>query len=398
MVEFWSTTDFGYPKILKFKHKSDTDLYEYVKSKATPWGASFSQDGQLFATMASDRKVRIFRVATGKLYKVYDESLETMLSQQEGTMLDAMELGRRKAGEMELLRSPSLRHENVVFDESSNFVMYPTMVGIKCVNILTNVVSRIIGKGENMRCLRLTLFQGTTKAKGAAATTLALETAVNPGLNNTDEDPTLFCTGFKKSRFFLFSRREPSDDAAVDVGRDVFNLKPTREEQLAATGVLTQRKLSEQVTMHTSMGDITINLFLHECPKTVENFVTHCRDGYFNGIIFHRVIDKFMVQTGDPDGNGTGGESIWGAEFEDEFHSTLKHDRPYTVSMANGGANTNGSQFFITLLPTPWLDNKHTVFGRVSKGMETVQTIGSVKVDKDDKPFEEIKIINVSVK
>ena len=106
-----------------------------------------------------------------------------------------------------------------------------------------------------------------------------------------------------------------------------------------------------------------------------------------------------MIQTGDPEGDGTGGESIWEKEFEDEFHKDLRHDRPYTVSMANAGPNTNGSQFFITLVPTPWLDQKHTVFGRVSRGMETCQEIGSCKVDKDtDKPFEDIKIINVSLR
>ena len=104
------------------------------------------------------------------------------------------------------------------------------------------------------------------------------------------------------------------------------------------------------VTLHTSLGDITIQLYLNECPKTCENFVTHCRDGYFNGLLFHRVIKGFMIQTGDPLGDGTGGESIWGNEFEDEFHPTLKHDRPYTVSMANAGPNTNGSQFFVTLV------------------------------------------------
>lgn len=332
MVEFWSANDYKYPKILKFTSKIKTDLYDFVKCQAVPWGVAFSPNGQLFAAMASDRKVRIFKVATGKLHKVYDESLEKLLEQSEKSAFDAMELGRRKAGEMELLRSGSLRHENCVFDESSNFVIYPTMVGIKVVNILTNVVSRIIGKGENMRCLQLTLYQGIPKKKDAAATTLLQETADNPGLRATDEDPTLFSTGFKKSRFYMFTRREPDESVTQDIGRDVFNLKPTREEQLAATGVLAQRKLAEQVTMHTSMGDVTIDLFLHECPKTVENFVTHCRDGYFNGIIFHRVIDRFMVQTGDPDGNGTGGESIWGTEFEDEFHPTLKHDRPYVMT------------------------------------------------------------------
>jgi len=106
-----------------------------------------------------------------------------------------------------------------------------------------------------------------------------------------------------------------------------------------------------------------------------------------------------MIQTGDPKGTGTGGESIWGDEFEDEFHPSLRHDRPYTLSMANAGPNTNGSQFFVTVVPTPWLDNKHTVFGRVSKGMEVVQTIAAAKVNpKTDKPYDDITIINISVK
>lgn len=163
--------------------------------------------------------------------------------------------------------------------------------------------------------------------------------------------------------------------------------------------------------MHTTMGDIHMKLYPEECPKTVENFTTHCRNGYYDNLIFHRVIKGFMIQTGDPLGDGTGGQSIWGREFEDEFHKrfwafpvlpiislcvaldypenrlvvwglklndiisvcSLRHDRPFTISMANAGANTNGSQFFITTIATPWLDNKHTVFGRVSKGMDVVQ-------------------------
>lgn len=111
-----------------------------------------------------------------------------------------------------------------------------------------------------------------------------------------------------------------------------------------------------------------MTLYPDECPKTVENFVTHSRNNYYNGVIFHRVIKSFMVQTGDPEGDGTGGTSIWGEEFEDEFHEKLNHDEPFMLSMANCGRNTNGSQFFITTVPCPWLNNKHTVFGKVSRG------------------------------
>lgn len=139
-----------------------------------------------------------------------------------------------------------------------------------------------------------------------------------------------------------------------------------------------------------------MKLFSKECPKTVENFCVHSKNGYYNGHIFHRVIKGFMIQTGDPTGTGTGGSSIWGSDFKDEFVPSLKHDRPYTISMANAGPNTNGSQFFITVLPTPWLDNKHTVFGRVFKGMEIIQNICNVKTNpKTDKPYDDVKIISI---
>merc|ERR1711981_1051283 len=119
-------------------------------------------------------------------------------------------------------------------------------------------------------------------------------------------------------------------------------------------------------------------LFFQECPKTIENFTVLSKKGYYDNTIFHRVIQGFMIQCGDPQGDGTGGESIWGGEFEDEFHRSLKHDRPFTLSMANAGPNTNGSQFFVTTVPCPWLDGKHTVFGRVVEGMDVVKKIEAV--------------------
>ncbi|MDI6802561.1 MAG: peptidylprolyl isomerase [Bacteroidota bacterium] len=153
------------------------------------------------------------------------------------------------------------------------------------------------------------------------------------------------------------------------------------------------------VVMETTMGTIEIEMFVKETPKTVENFIGLARKGYYNGIIFHRVIDNFMIQGGDPTGTGRGGESIWGKKFEDEFNPKLKHDGAGILSMANAGPNTNGSQFFITLVPTPHLDGKHTVFGKVISGLDVVKAIGKVKTIKpSDKPEKDVVMKKVFVK
>ena len=179
-------------------------------------------------------------------------------------------------------------------------------------------------------------------------------------------------------------------------------------------------------TIKTNMGEIKVKLFPAEAPKTVENFTTHAKEGYYNGLIFHRVIKDFMIQGGDPTGTGMGGESIWGHSFEDEFDVKL-HNIKGALSMANAGPNTHGSQFVIVQadnvptnmlsqmkeMPesfpedivkayeekggTPWLDFRHTVFGQVVEGIEVVDNIANVKVGPADKPVDDVIIETITV-
>ena len=179
------------------------------------------------------------------------------------------------------------------------------------------------------------------------------------------------------------------------------------------------------VIVHTNQGDFTLELFPEVAPKTVENFVTHAKNGYYDGVIFHRVIEDFMIQGGDPTGTGMGGESIYGRTFEDEF-SREAFNLYGTLSMANAGPNTNGSQFFIVTAKqvpaqmlkqlkdggwpeeiveeyakvggTPWLDHRHTAFGRVVEGMDVVLKIEGVERNAQDRPLEDVVIESMDVK
>ncbi|KAF2859634.1 putative peptidyl-prolyl cis-trans isomerase ppi1 [Piedraia hortae CBS 480.64] len=151
------------------------------------------------------------------------------------------------------------------------------------------------------------------------------------------------------------------------------------------------------VTLETSMGPVVLELYSNEAPRTCRNFATLARLGHYNNTIFHRVIHDFMIQGGDPTGTGQGGMSIYGDRFADEIVDSLKHTGAGVLSMANSGPNSNSSQFFITLAPTPWLDGKHTIFGRVMEGMRTVQRMGLVKTGADDRPVSEVRIMKAKV-
>ena len=149
-----------------------------------------------------------------------------------------------------------------------------------------------------------------------------------------------------------------------------------------------------KATIETTKGTIVIELYQDEAPKTVANFIKLAKQGFYNGIIFHRVIPGFMIQTGDPTGTGSGGP---GYTFEDEISPNLMHDGPGVVSMANAGPNTNGSQFFITLAATPWLNGKHAIFGRVVEGQVIVEQIAAVERNAQDRPLTDIAMKQVTI-
>jgi cyclophilin family peptidyl-prolyl cis-trans isomerase len=153
-----------------------------------------------------------------------------------------------------------------------------------------------------------------------------------------------------------------------------------------------------KILLSTNLGDITLELFPEAAPKAVENFVGLTEKGYYDGIIFHRVIRDFMIQWGDPTGTGTGGKSIWMRAFEDEFNDRSLTHKKGVISMANAGRNTNGSQFFIvTAEDASFLDRKHTIFGHVVEGMDIVEKIESSDTDRNDKPKDEVRIIKATV-
>ncbi|KAK2048356.1 cyclophilin type peptidyl-prolyl cis-trans isomerase/CLD [Colletotrichum somersetense] len=155
--------------------------------------------------------------------------------------------------------------------------------------------------------------------------------------------------------------------------------------------------MTTNVVLETSMGTIVLELYTAHAPKTCTNFSTLASRGYYNDTVVHRIIPNFMVQAGDPTGTGRGGTSIYGDKFADEIHPALKHTGAGVLSMANAGPDTNGSQFFITLAPTPWLDGKHTIFGRVKNGLSVVKRMGLVKTGPEDRPLETVKILRAYV-
>jgi peptidylprolyl isomerase domain and WD repeat-containing protein 1 len=208
-----------------------------------------------------------------------------------------------------------------------------------------------------------------------------------------EADPLIIGWSLRKNRFCVFSGRMPESDSKR--GENAEEVSRKDAHKFKDTSTLEGKRLSTQAIIATSLGDIHVRLFPEFAPKAVENFVTHAANGYYDNTLIHRVV-KGYIQGGDPNNDGTGGESIWGGKFEDEFVPELTHDKPFALCLANSGPNTNGSQFFITTIPSPWLNKRHTIFGRAFKGTEVVTEIEGLKTDNFEKPLMDVRILRVT--
>lgn len=304
---------------LHFSAKSRTDLYLYAKKRIMPTALAVARGEKWFVVCGDDLVVRVFEFWGGCVWREFDAKGEIVMRGRMG--VSAEELGRRLAREREVLSDEeSLRRVNAVFDGSNRFLLYSSVVGVHVVEMETKNEVRVYGEREAAeRFLTVAYMEG-----------------------REEEGGLLLTNSFESQRVYLFNSDEVGEE------RDVFNERPMVKGRERALGgvregeMLKRRVLAKRATLHTTNGDVMISLLDSVAPKAVENFETHARNGYFNQVVFHRVIKGFMIQTGDPEGDGAGGESIWGGEFEDEIDDKVTHETG-TVSMANAGPNTNGS-------------------------------------------------------
>lgn len=248
-----------------------------------------------------------------------------------------------------------------------------------------------LGSGEMGRMKPAALLQQSKKKKGPASLNVATVVVVGVVF-------ILLVSSTIVLHRRKFSENMTGTEAYANSNLEDKDMFADPVEQRVSKDQDKAQHFPKYATVNTTEGAFTIELFESDAPLTVENFVTHSKNGYYDGLLFHRVIKNFIIQTGDPKGDGTGGDSIWGGSFKDEFNRELTHEA-FTVSMANiGEPNSNRSQFFITTTATPHLDMKHTIFGRVVRGQDVIQAIERVHTDeKTDKPRTPISINSINI-
>ena len=313
---------------LEYPSKMDTDLYALAKKKTSALSLCVSQN--YFVVYGGDHKVRVFDLASGKILVRYDERLEMYASKYSNYGMDSIEYGKRSATERELADQDNKQFSStmlVQLDATERYLFISTMVGIKLIDWKKNKVVKMIGKSDasQLRFMSFCLCLGDAKLNQQMQLARGTGGSIAMSEEKKDQDSVIIALAYDQRRFYVFSHKDPIQDAdgQEDVQRDIWNEAPTADDRLLGTeraggsGNAHASSVSKAV-LRTSMGDIHIKLF-PEVEKTIENFVGHARAGYYDEVLFHRVIKGFMLQTGDPLGDGTGGESIWGGEFEDEF-------------------------------------------------------------------------------
>jgi peptidylprolyl isomerase domain and WD repeat-containing protein 1 len=367
VIELWcaSRNQLGSASVegIAYASKADTDMYALFRKKTSCLALATS--GSHYALYGRNGIIYLMNHASGMIVIRFDERLKVYDETFRSHEMDALEYGKRAAMEREMMQESPIfgltkgisdLHQSIAitFDTTGDYLIVPTLVGIKVMDWARRMVVKIVGKDDannnGLRFLSATLCPGDAKVNQQMqlARTGGSKAAMNFDTMERLNDALLITLAYRQRRFFCFSQVDPievaeaknANDNDVEIRRDIMNEPPTADDrQLAsnATGSSGVAALPSEAILRTSMGDIHIKLFAREVPKTIENFTTHAKNGYYDNCIFHRVIPNFMIQTGDPLGDGTGGESIWGGEFEDEFVRNLKHDRPFTVSMANAG-------------------------------------------------------------
>ncbi|EAY20958.1 peptidyl-prolyl cis-trans isomerase, cyclophilin-type family protein [Trichomonas vaginalis G3] len=364
MITFWDIygkcPDFGYTLF----QSNFMELMSIKGNGNKVVSSAFSNNGRYFIVCCSDWTIREFDIETGKIVRRFSDELDG--SKTYG--LDTDMYNSRVNLEKQCRENNS--YFSAMFDRTDSILIIPSAFGIKFYDSQTGTLLRIIGRVEMQERFNSLAF---------------LKSDV----------PMLLASAFNKQRFYLFTNENGKSGK-----RDAFNEKVTEEVVKAVTKVprVLASSLPRVATLHTMMGDIKFEMFPEECPLTVENFVTHSKRGYYDNTRIFRVERDFCIQMGDPTGSGIGGESIWGGYFDDENLDNVINNfsEAWMVGMANEGKNTNGSQFFITTNPAPSLNGKHTCWGRLVSGKETIQKIMTVEIDKYKHPLDPILIVNIT--
>jgi peptidylprolyl isomerase domain and WD repeat-containing protein 1 len=282
-------------------------------------------------------KVRIYNHASGRILVTYDERPKVYDKTFADYGMDAIDYGRRAAVERELAQqttltggvvtpdviSPSHQLLSLQFDATGKFLLLPSCVGIKLIEWECNKLVNVIGKSDAsaLRFVAVCLCSGDAKVNRQMQ--LARSGVSSAAMDHEEikrSDALLVALAFGKKRFYVISHEDPLDQEDTEnVRRDALNEPPDADDRLVLEGASRKKKVESEAILRTTMGDIHIKLFARDVPRTTENFCGHAKNGYYDSVIFHRVIKGFMLQTGDPLGDGTGGESVWGGEFEDEF-------------------------------------------------------------------------------